>query len=99
LAAHTAAIKNGALRETLSRGVAFYHEGLSESERSAVRTLFSSGAVQICVVEQSLCWGLDLSAFMVIIMDTQKFNGAEHRYVDYPIPDMLQVCSLSIWIV
>lgn len=97
LAAHTAPIKNGALRETLQRGVAFYHEGLSEAERACVRTLFATGAVQICVVEHALCWGLDLSAYMVIVMDTQKYNGAEHRYVDYAIPDLLQVryCLLS----
>ena len=33
--------------ETLSNGVAYLHEGLSELERKAVEQLYSSGAVQV----------------------------------------------------
>jgi len=35
------------LVETLSNGVAYLHEGLSELERKAVEQLYSSGAVQV----------------------------------------------------
>ena len=34
---------------------------------------------------------LALSAYMVIIMDTQRYDGKEKRYIDYTIPDMLQM--------
>ena len=35
------------LVETLSNGVAYLHEGLSEIERKAVEQVYSSGAVQV----------------------------------------------------
>ena len=35
------------LVETLSNGVAYLHEGLTELERKAVEQLYSSGAVQV----------------------------------------------------
>lgn len=33
--------------ETLSNGVAYLHEGLSEIEKKAVEQVYSSGAVQV----------------------------------------------------
>ena len=35
------------LVETLSNGVAYLHEGLSDIERKAVEQVYSSGAVQV----------------------------------------------------
>jgi len=32
-----------------------------------------------------------MQAYLVIIMGTQYYEGKEHRYVDYPITDMLQM--------
>jgi len=79
------------LKETLSNGVAYLHEGLSELERRLVEHLFARGDVQVIVVSRSLAWGLNLTAHLVIIMDTQYYNGKIHAYEDYPIPDVLQM--------
>ena len=68
------------LIETVSNGVAYLHEGLSDIERKVVEQLFSSGAVQVMVVSRSLCWGMATSAHMVIVMDTQYYDGRGHRY-------------------
>ena len=79
------------LRETVSNGVAYLHEGLTELERRLVEHLFARGDVQVIVVSRSLAWGLGLSAHLVVIMDTQYYNGKIHAYEDYPIPDVLQM--------
>ena len=34
---------------------------------------------------------MPLTAYMVIIMGVQQFEGKEHRYVDYPFTDVLQM--------
>ena len=39
----------------------------------------------------SMCWGLSLRAQLVVLMDTQHYDGSEPRYVDYPITDILQM--------
>uniref|UniRef100_A0A672JN97 Activating signal cointegrator 1 complex subunit 3 n=1 Tax=Salarias fasciatus TaxID=181472 RepID=A0A672JN97_SALFA len=79
------------LKETLANGVGYLHEGLSTTERKIVEQLFNSGAVQVVVSSRSLCWGINISAHLVIVMDTQYYNGKIHAYVDYPIYDVLQM--------
>ena len=32
-----------------------------------------------------------MSSYMVIVMGAQFFEGKEHRYIDYPITDVLQM--------
>lgn len=79
------------LLETLTAGVGYLHEGLGDLERRVVEHLFISGAVQVLVVSRSICWGLSPKAHLVVVMDTQFFDGRSHRYVDYPVTDLLQM--------
>ncbi|RMX47508.1 hypothetical protein pdam_00002126 [Pocillopora damicornis] len=79
------------LKETVSYGVAYLHEGLSEGETKIVEQLFNSGAIQVVVVSRNLAWAIDMSAHLVIIMDTQFYEGKIHTYVDYPVTDVLQM--------
>lgn len=67
------------LVETLSNGVGYLHEGLSDLERKVVEQLFTSGAVQVMVVSRNLCWGINISAHLVVVMDTQFYDGRGHR--------------------
>uniref|UniRef100_A0A1A8I724 U5 small nuclear ribonucleoprotein 200 kDa helicase n=1 Tax=Nothobranchius kuhntae TaxID=321403 RepID=A0A1A8I724_NOTKU len=84
-------INDGTLKETLANGVGYLHEGLSATECKIVEQLFNSGAIQVVVSSRSLCWGISVSAHLVIVMDTQYYNGKIHAYVDYPIYDVLQM--------
>ncbi|KAL1529400.1 hypothetical protein AB1Y20_000349 [Prymnesium parvum] len=84
-------IKNPVLKTAVEYGIAFLHEGLSTEERRAVTALHSSGAIQVLVTTHSMCWGLAVQAHLCVLMDTQYYDGAEHRYMDYPITDILQM--------
>ena len=79
------------LRETILNGVAYLHEGLTPHDRSEVVKLFKAGAIQVVVVSRQLCWSLSISAHLVIIMDTEYYNGKIHAYEDYPITDVIQM--------
>lgn len=79
------------LKETLSQGVAYIHEGLTPSDHRIVEQLFQTGAIQIAVVARDLSWGISISAHLTIIMDTQYYNGKNHSYEDYPVTDVLQM--------
>jgi pre-mRNA-splicing helicase BRR2 len=81
------------LRETIMNGVAYLHEGTSEVDRRIVEKLYQSGAIRIAVVSRNLCWSVQLEAYLVVIMDTQYYNGQDHTYEDYPISEMLQMCG------
>lgn len=87
-------ISDKTLQETLKNGVAYLHEGLPESERRLVEQLFNSGAIQIAVASRNLCWALNnMRAHLVVVMDTQFYNGKVHAYEDYPVTDVLQMCG------
>lgn len=84
-------IRDQTLKETLSQGIAYLHEGLSSEERYIVEKLFTCQAVQVIICEHSLCYKLSINSHLVIIMDTQFYNGKEHVYEDFPITNILQM--------
>jgi pre-mRNA-splicing helicase BRR2 len=59
-------VTDSTLKETLTQGVGYIHEGLSQSDKSIVESLFESGAIQIIVVARSLCWALNVNCHLVI---------------------------------
>ncbi|XKL59609.1 hypothetical protein PGB90_000625 [Kerria lacca] len=79
------------LREILPQGIAYFHEGLARTDRQILEQLFDSGAIQIAVITRNLCWSVNLFSHLVIIMDTQYYDGKSHSYEDYPITDILQM--------
>lgn len=80
-----------ALVESLSHGIGYYHEALSNGDKKIVSHLYKIGAIQVLVASRDVCWELECTAHLVIIMGTQFFDGREHRYIDYPISDTLQM--------
>jgi pre-mRNA-splicing helicase BRR2 len=69
------------LKETLSQGVAYIHKGLSVTDTKIVEQLFEIGAIQVAVVTRSMCWATKISAHLVVIMDTQCYNGKVTRLI------------------
>lgn len=84
-------IHEEALAEALSHGIGYYHEALSTSDKRIVKHLYNNGAIQVMVASRDVCWELDCTAHLVVVMGTQYFEGREHRYVDYPLADILQM--------
>ena len=71
---YTSIVRDKMLLETLSYGVGLYHSGLSAAERLLVQQLHSSGAIQVVVVAEESAWGLQMSAHLVIVVDTKRFT-------------------------
>eukprot|EP01094_Clydonella_sp_ATCC50884_P027740 TRINITY_DN8091_c1_g2_i1.p1 TRINITY_DN8091_c1_g2~~TRINITY_DN8091_c1_g2_i1.p1 ORF type:complete len:1853 (+),score=962.58 TRINITY_DN8091_c1_g2_i1:598-5559(+) len=86
-----APVTNPFLRDMLQYGIAIYHEHMSEAERRVVQRLFEAEAIQVAIVTRTLCWGLPLAAYLVVIMGTESYDGKAHRFVDYPTTDVLQM--------
>ncbi|CAH2036677.1 unnamed protein product [Thlaspi arvense] len=84
-------IKEETLKETLSQGVGYLHEGLSSLDQEIVTQLFEAGRIQVCVMSSSLCWGTPLTAHLVVVMGTQYYDGRENSHSDYPVADLLQM--------
>ncbi|EJD74040.1 U5 small nuclear ribonucleoprotein helicase [Loa loa] len=88
-------VQDKTLKETLSCGVGFLHEGTSVKDMAVVEQLFQSGAIQVCILPRTMCYQVSVSAYVVIIMDTQFYNGKYHVYEDYPVGDVLHMVGLA----
>lgn len=86
-----AKINEKALAESLTHGIGYYHEALNAFDKRAVQHLYNIGAIQVIIVSRDSCWEIECSAHLVVVMNTQFFEGREHRYIDYPISELLQM--------
>lgn len=84
-------VQESALADSISHGIGYFHEALSANDKKIVSHLYSIGAIQIIVASREVCWELNSTAHLVIVMGTQFFEGREHRYIDYPIIEILQM--------
>ena len=84
-------IADKTLRETLSQGVAYMQEGLTQGDKRLVESLCDSRAIQVMVAARALASSLAIQSHLVVIMDTQYYNGKLHAYHDYPVTDILQM--------
>ena len=84
-------IREEALAVAVSHGIGYYHEALSSGDKRIVKHLYDNGAIQVMVASRDVCWELDIKAHFVVIMGTQFYEGREHRYLDYPLSEVLQM--------
>jgi pre-mRNA-splicing helicase BRR2 len=85
-------IKDPALAQTLPQGIGFVHDGMGEQERNRVLALYRDGVISVLILPVGMTWAVDgVKAPLVVIMDTVSYDGREHRYVDYPIADLLHM--------
>ncbi|KAF3906765.1 hypothetical protein AA313_de0204902 [Arthrobotrys entomopaga] len=88
-------VQEKALAESLKHGIGYFHEALSSSDKQIVSYLFEAGAIQVLFATRDVCWELNTTAPLVVVMGTQYFEGREHRYVDYPLNEVLQMFGKS----
>ncbi|KAG9508941.1 small nuclear ribonucleoprotein helicase, partial [Fragariocoptes setiger] len=79
------------LGELLLSGVAYVHEGQDKADQRNIQRLFKINQIQVLVVSKCVAWSLTVGAYMVIIKDTQQYNGKCHAYEDYDIMDVLHM--------
>jgi len=76
------------LKFALIHGVGYLHEGLNTNDREVVIRFFEAGLIKICIISNSMCWEVSLSAHIVVLMGTKyyDFDGPS-----YPITDILHM--------
>ncbi|SJK98702.1 probable ATP dependent RNA helicase [Armillaria ostoyae] len=88
---HLDHLRDEGLKETLKKGIGYFHEAMDKQDKRIVQRLFESGAVQVLVASKDTAWSIPVASYIVIIMGVQYYEGKEHRYVDYPVMDVLQM--------
>jgi pre-mRNA-splicing helicase BRR2 len=89
-------IKNSAHRAyLLEYGIAIYHENMSAAERDTIETIYQAGLISCVLVSREMCWSMPFRAYLVIIAGTEYYDGKEHRYIEYPVSDVLQMVGMA----
>lgn len=81
------------LAYSLEYGIGFVYEGMPEKDRQIVEELFKIDGISILICTFQLRWQMTSKAFMVVVLDPARYDGKDNRWVDYSIPDMLQIMS------
>ncbi|CAD5210662.1 unnamed protein product [Bursaphelenchus okinawaensis] len=89
------AISDSSIKESAKRGVGYYHEGTNNKDVQILETLFSAGTIQVLIVPRTMCYSVNVYSHLVVIMDTQYYDGKTHTEHDYPIPDILQMLGIA----
>ena len=84
-------VHESTLAESMSHGIGYFHEALSANDKRIVSHLYSRGALQVMIASRDVCWEIDCAAHLVVVMGTQFYEGREHRYIDYPLSEILQM--------
>uniref|UniRef100_A0AAF5PWB9 U5 small nuclear ribonucleoprotein 200 kDa helicase n=1 Tax=Wuchereria bancrofti TaxID=6293 RepID=A0AAF5PWB9_WUCBA len=84
-------LKDENLKLTLPFGVGMHHAGLQQHERSIVERLFVEKKIQVMVATATLAWGINMPAHLVIVKGTEYYDGKTHKYIDFPVTDVLQM--------
>ncbi|XP_076827950.1 activating signal cointegrator 1 complex subunit 3 isoform X2 [Brachyhypopomus gauderio] len=84
-------VRDSNLKLTLAFGIGMHHAGLHERDRKTVEELFVNCKIQVLIATSTLAWGVNFPAHLVIVKGTEYYDGKTHRYVDYPITDVLQM--------
>lgn len=93
---HIKDVRSPLLRSLLESGIGLVWEGMAQAERLCVERLFAAGAVQVLLATHEQVWALDgVAAHLVVVMGTEAYCGAEHRYVEYPLPELLQMTGCA----
>lgn len=65
---------------------------MNDTEKDYIKSLYKEGIIRVLIVIYSMSWAIDdLESHLVILLDAERFDGHEHRNVEYSIPDMLQI--------
>ena len=78
----------------LQFGIAILYEGIDSKQREALVQLYNQNVICMMVITQKMT-DVDISASFVALIDNQKYDGLEKRYVDYTIPEIMNLLEYS----
>jgi pre-mRNA-splicing helicase BRR2 len=82
--------KEKLLNHAYQHGIAIIGDDSFEMIKS-----FNAGTVQIAILPSSLMWTYEINARLVLVMDSCRYNGKEHRFQDYSVSEMFQMLSAA----
>lgn len=87
-------ISDNSLRGLLKNGIGIYYKNMNSTDRKIVTKLHESGVLKIIFATREIASYIP-SCDLVVVLSTQFYEGKEHRYIDYPINEILEMIGNS----
>lgn len=79
----------------LKSGIGLYYTNMSPTDKKVVEKLHTGGALSLLFATRDTA-PLAPSCNLVIVLSTQFYEGKEHRYIDYPINELLEMTGCAL---
>ncbi|THH33662.1 hypothetical protein EUX98_g543 [Antrodiella citrinella] len=96
-------IQDIGLVDFVTRGLGFFHEGLTKSDRILVLEMYAEGLIKVLLVPHDSCWTLPVRAATVVVMSTQYVhitgngdNGEERQLRDYDLEELVRMQGRAV---
>lgn len=87
-------VSDQTLKDLLSNGIGFFYKNMNNTDRKIVEKLYKSGALTVLLATKDTAFYAP-TGNLVIVLSTQFYEGKEHRYIDYPINELLEMIGCS----
>ena len=87
-------VEDSILKESLSHGIGYLYMSMNPTDERIVKFLFEKNYIKVLLSTRDTCWTAPM-ARLAVVMGTQLYEGVEHRYIDYPINELLQMIGKS----
>ncbi|KAH6915313.1 activating signal cointegrator 1 complex subunit 3, partial [Coprinopsis sp. MPI-PUGE-AT-0042] len=88
------------LGDFLTKGVGFYHPGISRQDRNLIVRLYVDEIIKVLLVPKDACWDLPVRSSVVVVLGTQYVEVRPEtnfrRVRDYSLVDIARMQSLAI---
>ncbi|PIL37268.1 hypothetical protein GSI_00961 [Ganoderma sinense ZZ0214-1] len=88
------------LKDFITRGVGFFHDGIAKADRLLMLELYAEGLVRVLIVPRDACWALPVRATTVVVMGTQYVYvppGSDERQLrDYPLEEVVRMQGKAV---
>ncbi|KAJ5078160.1 u5 small nuclear ribonucleoprotein helicase [Anaeramoeba ignava] len=79
------------LSTCLNAGIGYIYSGMENQYRKHVENLFRAEKIRLIVVDQALCWDINLSSYLVVIYGAQRWDARDQAHVDLNISTVAQM--------
>ena len=97
---YCARLNDKTLVDFVSKGVGFFHPGISKSDRNLMLGMYAEGFIRVLIVPKDSCWIVPVRAAVVIVMGTQVVQtqgGSDTRQVlDYSLTELVKMQSRAV---
>ncbi|CCC68571.1 hypothetical protein NCAS_0B04870 [Naumovozyma castellii] len=78
------------IKSLLLHGIGVIYEEMNVKDKKIIETLYAHGVLSFLLVTRQ-CYSCCPKSDLVTILGTQIFDGRSHRYVQYPVSELLEM--------